>query len=75
MHQSNRVTGKQQSTNTILLCDVPVTIDANVLRKQLLKVYPGIEQVTRWCFDDRCLYPTVCVQIDFIALRYIPDIF
>lgn len=73
-YQSKRTFKGEQITNKILVCDVPVTIDVNVFRQQLSKVYSGIKQLTRWYFDDDCQDSTVCVQIEFIAPRYFEHI-
>lgn len=70
----NRISNNSHITNRILLRDVPIAIDVNILRQRLSQVYPGIKQVIRWCFDDRCQHPTVCVEVNFFAPRYATDI-
>jgi hypothetical protein len=61
---------EDQMTERILVCNVPIAIDENILRKRLSKNYPGITRIIRWCFDDDCQYRMVCVEIDFISSSY-----
>jgi hypothetical protein len=69
-YQSEIFIEDERVTDSILVYDVPTTIDVDDLQDELTKTYQGIKQVIRWCFDDLCQFPTVCVQIDFISSKY-----
>jgi len=73
-YQSEIFIEEQPITDQILVYNVPLTIDEIVLQKELSKSYPGIKQIIRWCFDDDCLFPMVCIQINFISTIYTKDI-
>jgi hypothetical protein len=69
-YQSEIFIEDERVNDKILVYNVPITIDVNVLQQELLKTYPGIKQISRWCFDEDCQFPMVCVQIDFISSKY-----
>ena len=69
-YQSEIYIEDERVNDKILVYNVPITIDVNVLQQELLKTYSGIKQISRWCFDEQCQFPMVCVQIDFISSKY-----
>jgi hypothetical protein len=56
-------------TYSFVACDVAVTMDEDVIKRELMETYHGVKQVTRLVFDDEDHSPKTRVQIDFKSYK------
>jgi hypothetical protein len=50
---------------SLVLSDISVITEEDDIKRELMERYDGVENVTRWYFDDDEDCPMSCVQIDF----------
>jgi len=50
---------------SIVISDISITMDEDFIKRELMKKYNGVENVSRWYFDGDEDYPMQCVQVNF----------
>ena len=49
----------------LLVENISVDADERAIQDDLRRIYPDVQQVIRWYFDDECKQPMQCVQVNF----------
>jgi hypothetical protein len=57
----------EEITDSFVVHDVSVTLDANSIKTDLMTRYNGVSKVTRMFYDDEDETPKTSVQVDFTS--------